>query len=263
MAQHKSKTGAIAIAIIITAVFGFSFGIGSHVAYPFLKQAAVRYVIKHRTSNANTNKQPIKSTDSVDLFIGDSTAQGATVDASKRWTKLFSDSDHAVERNYAVSGTGYVAGDQRQVSFPYQYEKAVAELGNSKKQVKRFFLVGFANDTASNPGVEEVTSRETKILESAKKDFPNAQIIVIPEIVAPSSLNAMREKNADRIKYGEAVISTAQKVSGTVVADSCFDWLKDQEDTVASDNTHPNEKGHEIVAQKVEQLLDTTNKPVD
>lgn len=260
MAQHKPKTGTIVIAIILAAVFGLSFGIGSRIAYPPVRQTAVRYMLSHHTSN--TNKQPVKSTDSIDLFIGDSTAQGATVDASKRWTKLFSDNDHAVERNYAIRGTGYVTGDQKQISFPYQYKKAVEELGNARKQVKRFFVVGFVNDTPSNPGVEEVAGRETEILKATAKDFPNAQIIVIPEIVAPSSLNAMRAKNADRVKYGEEVIAAAHKVDGTIVADSCFNWLKDQEGTVASYNTHPNEKGHAIVAQKVEQLLNATNKPV-
>lgn len=260
MAQHKSRKSTIIIAIVVAAVFGFSFGIGSHIAYPFFRQAAVRYMMEKHAST--TNKQPIKATDSIDLFIGDSTAKGAAVDENKRWTKLLSDKDSAVERNYAINGTGYVAGDQRQASFPYQYEKAVAELSNDKKQVKRFFVVGFSNDVPLNPGIEEVTSRETKILESAKKDFPNAQIIVIPEIVAPSDLNKMRVNNANSIKYGEAVISAAQKVDGTIVADSCLDWLMDQKDTAASDRTHPNEKGNRIVAQKVEELLKTTNKPI-
>lgn len=116
---------------MVDAVFGFSFGVGSHIAYPFLgKLLSGTWWKKHVST---TNKQPIKATDSIDLFIGDSTAKGAAVDASKRWTKLLSDKDSAIERNYAINGTGYTAGDQRQTSFPYQYEKAVAELGNDKK----------------------------------------------------------------------------------------------------------------------------------
>lgn len=72
----------------------------------------------------------------------------------------------------------------------------------------------------------------------------------------------MRINNAENIKYGDAVISAAQKVEGVIVADSCLDWLMDQKDTAASDRTHPNEKGNRIVAQKVEELLKTTNKPI-
>lgn len=170
MAQHKPKTGTIVIAIILAAVFGLSFGIGSRIAYPPVRQAAVRYMLSHHTSN--TNKQPVKSTDSIDLFIGDSTAQGATVDASKRWTKLFSDNDHAVERNYAIRGTGYVTGDQKQISFPYQYKKAVEELGNARKQVKRFFVVGFVNDTPLQSGSRGGGRPGDGNPESHSKGFP-------------------------------------------------------------------------------------------
>ena len=184
----------------------------------------------------------------IDLFLGDSTTSAIGVSDTQRWSKLFSEKDNAQEVNYAVGGSGW--GDTKWVhdgrTYADQYEKARDALGDNVQYVHRVFVVGFVNDIQSGTSVQDLL---TKI----HADLPEAQLIYIPEIAAPSPKNLSLLPLM--LPASKELIKTAQSINSVYVADDCIDWLKDSSDTWQSDQIHPNAKGHEIVAQKVESLV--------
>lgn len=193
--------------------------------------------------------------DKIDLFLGDSTTSAIGVSDTQRWSKLFSEKDNAQEVNYAVGGSGW--GDTEWVhdgrTYADQYEKARNELGDNAQYVHRVFVVGFVNDIKSGTSVQDIKTRMKDLLTKIHADLPEAQLIYIPEIAAPSPKNL--SLLPAMLPVSKELINTAQSINGVYVADDCIDWLKDSSDTWQSDQTHPNAKGHEIVAQKVESLV--------
>ncbi|WP_291527101.1 SGNH/GDSL hydrolase family protein [Bifidobacterium sp. UBA744] len=191
----------------------------------------------------------------IDLFLGDSTTSAIGVSSIQRWSKLFSDKDNAQEVNYAVGGSGWK--DTKWVhdgrTYADQYAKARYALGNNAQYVHRVFVVGFVNDIQSGTSVQDIKTKMKDLLTTIHADLPKAQLIYIPEIAAPSPKNL--SLLSKMLPVSEELINTAQGISGVYVADDCIDWLRDTSDTWQSDQTHPNAKGHEIVAQKVESLV--------
>lgn len=191
----------------------------------------------------------------IDLFLGDSTTSAIGVSDTQRWSKLFSEKDNAQEVNYAVGGSGW--GDTKWVhdgrTYADQYEKARDALGDNVQYVHRVFVVGFVNDIQSGTSVQDVKTKMEDLLTKIHADLPEAQLIYIPEIAAPSPKNLSLLPLM--LPISKELIKTAQSITGVYVADDCIDWLKDSSDTWQSDQIHPNAKGHEIVAQKVESLV--------
>lgn len=194
-------------------------------------------------------------TDKIDLFLGDSTTSAIGVSNTQRWSKLFSEKDNAQEVNYAVGGSGW--GDTEWVhdgrTYADQYGKARNALGDNVQHVHRVFVVGFVNDVQSGTSVQDIKTRMKDLLTRIHADLPKAQLIYIPEIAAPSPNNLSLLPKM--LPVSKKLINTAQSINGVYVADDCIDWLKDSSDTWQTDQTHPNAKGHEIVAQKVESLV--------
>ena len=191
----------------------------------------------------------------IDLFLGDSTTSAIGVSDTQRWSKLFSEKDNAQEVNYAVGGSGW--GDTEWVhdgrTYADQYEKARNALGDNAQYVYRVFVVGFVNDSESGTSVQDIKNKMKDLLTKIHADLPEAQLIYIPEIAAPSPKNL--SLLPAMLPVSKELIKTAQSINGVYVADDCIDWLKDSSDTWQSDQIHPNAKGHEIVAQKVESLV--------
>ncbi len=191
----------------------------------------------------------------IDLFLGDSTTSAIGVSDSQRWSKLFSEKDNAQEVNYAVGGSGW--GDTKWVhdgrTYADQYEKARNALGDNVQYVHRVFVVGFVNDIQSGTSAQDIKTKMNDLLTKIHADLPEAQLIYIPEIAAPSPKNLSLLPLM--LPVSKELIKTAQSINGVYVADDCIDWLKDSSDTWQSDQIHPNAKGHEIVAQKVESLV--------
>lgn len=191
----------------------------------------------------------------IDLFLGDSTTSAIGVSDTQRWSKLFSEKDNAQEVNYAVGGSGW--GNTKWVhdgrTYADQYEKARNALGDNVQYVHRVFVVGFVNDIQSGTSVQDVKTQMKDLLTKIHTDLPEAQLIYIPEIAAPSPKNLSLLPLM--LPVSKELIKTAQSINGVYVADDCIDWLKDSSNTWQTDQIHPNAKGHEIVAQKVESLV--------
>ncbi len=191
----------------------------------------------------------------IDLFLGDSTTSAIGVSDTQRWSKLFSEKDNAQEVNYAVGGSGW--GNTKWVhdgrTYADQYEKARDALGDNVQYVHRVFVVGFVNDIQSGTSVQDVKTQMEDLLTKIHADLPEVQLIYIPEIAAPSPKNLSLLPLM--LPISKELIKTAQSINGVYVADDCIDWLKDSSNTWQTDQIHPNAKGHEIVAQKVESLV--------
>lgn len=79
-------------------------------------------------------------------------------------------------RNYAVSGSGYTIGGDRDKTFKQQIQQASAELGANKDAVRYVVIGGGRNDSASAVNQDIVYDTLT----TAKTLFPNAEIVQIP-----------------------------------------------------------------------------------
>ena len=206
-------------------------------------------VICSMLAGVTISSQAMAATETVDVFIGDSTTSALGVSDAQRWSKLYADEDNAVEKNYAVSGAGWI--NYAAKNYQRQYGAMSNELAGQKDVVKRIFFVGGSNDLAHGKTVAQIEQVMTTVLSQACEDFPNAQVIYIPEILVPSPKNlAAASKYATQIRQ---IVAAAQSIEGVHVAANFADWLAGTTDTWQSDGSHPNAKGHRLAAEKILQ----------
>ncbi|WP_140462632.1 MULTISPECIES: SGNH/GDSL hydrolase family protein [unclassified Bifidobacterium] len=202
----------------------------------------------------------------VDIFIGDSTTDGYGLPGYKyddydkvqqlnTWAHQFCEADNATCANYAHGGSGFLT----KYNFTEQYNRAMSEQKSSK--IRRIFFVGISNDLLAGNSINDIGASLTSLFKKTVKDNPDAQIIYIPEIIPPSPANLERLN-----EFGASLplLTVALKtVPGVIVPDNWQDWLKDTTDTWQSDNRHPNEKGHKLVAEAAEDWINTTDLPLN
>ena len=210
-------------------------------------------------AKATSGTTPGTTTETVDVFIGDSTtAIWDTAPADKNWTTLISNADGVGRVNVAVAGAGFVNDAGKNKAFPAQVTTAISQ--TQGKTVRRVFLVGLANDAdyiQSNPSGEMNAITETA--DAIKSAWPGAQLLYIPE-VAPQApyLTSMVAKFNSVINQ----VYTLFEGKGFNVARDWTDWLPDGETNgYMHDNIHPNAKAMNVAAHKIREWVNTLSGP--
>lgn len=207
-----------------------------------------------------------------DLWFGDSQMygqgiEGDAVRSEKRFSKLVSDADNAIEVNVAVSGAHWTGGNNR---FGVQIDKLIGQY--SGKNVRRIIGQGVYNDCSNitaNSTDAQVRNVARQITDTAKpyyaklrRAFPDAQIAYIPQVAVWGDAQKNNAKFANIVKVGRYVSEGLKNQGWTVMdMDDDLGMLVGRQEYLA-DNIHINIAGHAMAAQGIISWLDTTSPTV-
>lgn len=207
-----------------------------------------------------------------DLWFGDSQMygqgiEGDAVRSEKRFSKLVSDADNAIEVNVAVSGAHWTGGNNR---FGVQIDKLIGQY--SGKNVRRIIGQGVYNDCSNitvNSTDAQVRNVAQQITDTAKpyyaklrRAFPDAQIAYIPQVAVWGTVQKNNAKFANIVKVGRYVSEGLKNQGWTVMdMDDDLGMLIGRQEYLA-DSIHINAAGHAMAAQGIISWLDTTSPTV-
>lgn len=207
-----------------------------------------------------------------DLWFGDSQMygqgiEGDAVRSEKRFSKLVSDADNAIEVNVAVSGAHWTGGNNR---FGVQIDKLIGQY--SGKNVRRIIGQGVYNDCSNitaNSTDAQVRNVAQQITDTAKpyyaklrRAFPDAQIAYIPQVAVWGTVQKNNAKFANIVKVGRYVSEGLKNQGWTVMdMDDDLGMLVGRQEYLA-DSIHINVEGHAMAAQGIISWLDTTGPTV-
>lgn len=208
---------------------------------------------------AGSTPTPPAQTETVDVFIGDSTTSfWDTAPVDKNWTTLIANADGVGNVNVAVSGAGFLNDAGKKHAYPDQVTTAIGK--TQGKTVRRVFLVGLWNDQALiKSGMDAEINAMTKTATMIKSAWPGAQMIYIVE-VAPQTTYSQ-----SIVKSFSSVINqtyTLFESNGFNVARDWFGWMPDgKTNGYMHDDIHPNAKGMNVAAHKIREWINTLSGP--
>lgn len=207
-----------------------------------------------------------------DLWFGDSQMygqgiEGDAVRSEKRFSKLVSDADNAIEVNVAVSGAHWTGGNNR---FGVQIDKLIGQY--SGKNVRRIIGQGVYNDcpniTANSTDVQvrnvaqQITDTTKPYYAKLRRAFPDAQIAYIPQVAVWGTVQKNNAKFANIVKVGRYVSEGLKNQGWTVMdMDDDLGMLVGRQEYLA-DSIHINIAGHAMAAQGIISWLNTTSPTV-
>lgn len=207
-----------------------------------------------------------------DLWFGDSQMygqgiEGDAVRSEKRFSKLVSDADNAIEVNVAVSGAHWTGGNNR---FGVQIDKLIGQY--SGKNVRRIIGQGVYNDcpniTANSTDVQvrnvaqQITDTAKPYYAKLRRAFPDAQIAYIPQVAVWGTVQKNNAKFANIVKVGRYVSEGLKNQGWTVMdMDDDLGMLVGRQEYLA-DSIHINIAGHAMAAQGIISWLNTTSPTV-
>lgn len=207
-----------------------------------------------------------------DLWFGDSQMygqgiEGDAVRSEKRFSKLVSDADNAIEVNVAVSGAHWTGGNNR---FGMQIDKLINRYSGTN--VRRIIGQGVYNDCSNitaNSTDAQVRNVAQQITDTAKpyyaklrRAFPDAQIAYIPQVAVWGTVQKNNAKFANIVKVGRYVSEGLKNQGWTVMdMDDDLGMLIGRQEYLA-DSIHINIAGHAMAAQGIISWLNTTSPTV-
>lgn len=175
------------------------------------------------------------------LWIGDSFTQGYMAsNPSKRYSKLVSDAMGWQEVNYAVGGSGYLAGGE--LGRNYQQQATLARDNGVTPDI--IIVAGCQNDYDAPTYVAAI-----KCFAFCQSAWPDARVVCIPSLWCAKPVpNYLLDRDYDAAR--------AALESGVQVIGHGYQWLYG--DTSLTDDQggmHPNDAGYAVISRYVVQGL--------
>ncbi|GAB3526541.1 SGNH/GDSL hydrolase family protein [Arthrobacter monumenti] len=183
-------------------------------------------------------------------FIGDSYAEGQGASAEEnRWTTLLSEQLGWVEMNFARGGSGYVSAvtDNAELACGLDYCPSYSEMVDKVAEAEPdiVFVSGGRNDTGTAGFVLEAKINDLYM--NLRKELPEAKI------VATNPVWAANDKPFGAPMFGATVKSAVKAAGGTYV--DIGQPLEGRPELIAEDGLHPNDAGHEVLAEETVDAL--------
>ena len=193
--------------------------------------------INFKSDSKSTSK--IVETPSLVGFIGDSICGGADdgLKEYQRWPQMVSQKLNWFSINACVGGSGYINPGQ---DGKHTYKQAFEDL--SLKILKPNFIVvqGGQNDLGSS--VKSISTAACELYAKIRKKYPSAKLIVMTPFYgvseAPPVVGEVEEVIKEcASKYQAHLLTGVRK------------WMQDHPELLIADGTHPNGKGHALIAK--------------
>jgi lysophospholipase L1-like esterase len=194
---------------------------------------------------------PAESPVPLAAFLGDSYTSGVGASSGNlRWSSLVSRELGAYEGNYALGGTGYLAGTEVTPSLRCEESACptlpdrVATLAPQPAAV--VFVAGGINDLALFPGKEEAFTRAVNAtLDGICTTYPKAGAIVV---LTP--FGRVAEPTTEALQEDEIVAAASDERSFITIS-GVDQWFVGHPELLTADGGHPNDAGHARIAQNV------------
>ncbi len=190
---------------------------------------------------------PTTSTRPVVVFLGDSITAGGSASATLlRWSSLVAAQKGWLENNMARGGTGYV-----QTSGPsgcgLAYCPSIREMAAQAVAAQADVVVvsGGRNDLAAygtNPAAVQQAIADT--FATLRAGLPHATIIAVTPLWDASTPSTKFPT------MGQWIQDAGTAAGATVVPDA-WTWLVGHPEWISADKVHPNDLGHQQIAQHV------------
>lgn len=172
-------------------------------------------------------------------FIGDSyTVGGGSSRPERRWTTLVAEAEGWNESNFGELGSGYLTQGFGGTSYLQRVESVIA----ARPDV--VVLAGGQNDIGTTGDIEAATWATLTLL---RQGLPTAELYVVgptwPEQQPPERLVEIEKAAADAAADVDAQFIPA------------LSWIAGRPELMAPDKIHPNDEGHEVIADKVVAAL--------
>lgn len=172
-------------------------------------------------------------TSNIIVTMGDSYADGS---GANKWpNKLINMLPGWTLRNYAVSGAGWnVLGKL----FLDQLNTAIADTTLDKNRVGIVLVAGGRNDVMD---ANTAKTRTVAFVTSARANFPNARIMVVPMLWHNTAMNGV-----GRVKAAGVLAGAAE--AGAEGINWAWTWNMGNAGNFPSGDVHPNETGAQVIA---------------
>ena len=201
------------------------------------------------------------------VVLGDSWSDGNN-DPDNPWMKTVKEKmGYDAYITAAIAGKGFYYGGAS--SIPYQVANAVTAVENagySVNDVKTVIAFGGCNDFRHSVTYSNVSSSMQTTYNNAKTAFPNADVYIIGPNAGKwdtmDSLDSGDDKASNYVGIVNFLTSLKDSMHNSgypIIFDSCA-WLnmygKNAGNCYNSDNLHPNQTGHNIIAAYMCEILE-------
>lgn len=179
-------------------------------------------------------------------IIGDSYTAGSDEGGrgDQNWTSIVRQTlkDEGLNTRFSVNGLGG-AGYTRPGTANLDFADAAKDVPSDADVV---LIFGSLNDQAASPA--EASSASESVYRTLKKSAPDAILVVVgptyPNASVPASYRAV----------SAAVLAEAEKTADVVVDPLTESWLANP-DLIGTDQIHPNDAGHAVMAKKLVPVI--------
>lgn len=193
------------------------------------------------------------------VFFGSSNVQN-NVPGVTMWPVTLCNARGWTNHNYGVPGGGYLVGPD---TFMVQAQRAVAGMSASDRGVVGHVFVGDAsNDARTMQSYGAVYAAAKTLYGYIRQNFPNARIVVIPQIwpsdakkYAPYTYDA--RWNASAVNTAMAQREALADFRNALFADESWTWLTGNDSAMDKLNdVHPGNSGNALIARYVDRVID-------
>jgi len=241
-ASSESAIGAIEIATVLEVTTGTD---------------TARAVTPDSLRQWELGKRPVRDRA---VFVGSSNV----VSGSTYWPAKLAAQRNLTVHNYAVAGSGFIVDSSN--TYIIQAQRAGATMNAAQKAaVKEFYIADGSNDARTLKSYSEVVAAAAALFAYVRTNFPNARIVVLPMIWPadaalnwPSILGTYPQTiNAKAIELSYAMRDALQNYGNSLFIDESWTWFTGRpEFMIANGDVHPNEAGHDRIANWVSRALD-------
>ncbi len=199
------------------------------------------------------------------VAIGDSYARGTsyssesggTIVTNMGWSYWLKTNFHYDMHLYASGGAGYItpgtSGDLKGKTFIELAQYAATELSDRLKNVEYVFLSGGINDSVTK--WDELVLAVDNTISYLKQIFTSAKILIGSTVLNAKSMAA----TPGAVKKGLMIESICKKYGVGYITNSTNFFNGHMTDFNSGDDIHPNTRGYEYMANRMQAFIDGAN----
>jgi hypothetical protein len=163
--------------------------------------------------------------------------------------------------NYAIGGSAYTNSN----NFYAQTQSAIAGMTPTQRlEVGHFFVADASNNSRAKTPASDVLTAASALYAHIRTNFPNARIVVLPQIwpsdtekYAPLAFAYEIVWNAFAVAHGEVQKEALADFDNSLFIDESWTWLTGLDGYMnALRDVHPNAAGNTLIAKLVSRALD-------